>query len=136
MSERRLQKYLLDNVDGTGHWKFVESKEVSPGFPDINFCVNGVEGWVELKHGTDKKPPTLRPTQCAWFRRRVGVKGNCWLLLAVAVGRDNYFYLLHGKDVPALVKANGIEDWTKNNIAWWHNKIDWKEFISICTNLL
>lgn len=134
MSEKRLQKYVLDNIDHTGHWLFVESKEVSAGIPDLDFCIKGVEGKIELKHGTDKKPPTLRPTQCAWFRRRAGEGGNCWLLISWASQGNVDFYLIPGVFVPDLVKAKSKSEWIKNNIAVWNDRIDWTEFVKIITH--
>lgn len=133
MSEKRLQKYVLDNVDYTGHWDFVESKFVTAGFPDLDFCVKGVEGNIELKYGSDKKPPTLRPTQCAWFRRRAGVGGNCWLLLGWEIDDGNCFYLIPGKKVPFLVGARTRERWTENAAVSWAGQIRWNEFIDVIT---
>lgn len=135
MRERRLQKYVLDNVDDTGHWTFIESKDVSPGIPDLNFCVNSIDGWIELKYGTDKNPPTLRPTQCAWFRRRAGVGGNCWLLMGAPFYEAHSFYLIPGIQVPGLVKATKLDHWKKEAQIKWDGRINWKEFIDICTTL-
>lgn len=133
MSENRLQKYILNNIDYTGHWCFVESKETSPGIPDLDFCIKGVEGKIEIKWGTNKKTPTLKPTQCAWFRRRVGAGGNCWLLLGWNNQGTDEFYLISGLNVPPLVHAKGYADWTKNYSARWSGNIEWSELINfIC----
>ena len=63
-----------------GHYTRTENL-VQPGMPDVNFCVNGVEGWMELKY-TEKFPlehPVLM-TQDLWIeqhRRAGGRAGIC-----------------------------------------------------------
>lgn len=132
MSEMRLKKYVVDNLEqNKAHVCFVESRNSCAGIPDIDFCINGVEGKLELKYGTDKKPPALRPTQCAWFRRRAGVGGNCWVLLAWNKDSQMQFFLLHGSVVSPKIHASNYASWTKEYTECWYGKINWEELISI-----
>lgn len=62
------------------------------GVPDVNYCFDGNEGWVELKHGDMPARPStvvfksqrgLAPEQIEWqlYRKRCG--GVVWNLIQV-----------------------------------------------------
>lgn len=55
------------------------------GAPDINWCIDGREWWIELKverHKGDKPLISLlRPTQIAWHIRRVQAGGKVMLVV-------------------------------------------------------
>lgn len=64
-----------------------------PGTPDVSYCLDGVEGWIELKQ-VEKWP--IRPAtplrvehftaqQRAWLTRRSVAGGRVWVLLRVGV---------------------------------------------------
>ena len=123
--ESRLCKYILNNVDHVGHWSQVESHATSAGIPDLDYCIGGVTNWLELKAGTGKYLPRLRPTQCAWFRNRIKAGGNPRLLYKL----NNWFGIIHAKHVPILIHAKSAVDWRRNAHIEWDDKIDWAEFI-------
>jgi hypothetical protein len=131
MSETRLRNYVLDNVDHIGHWSKVESPDTSPGIPDLNWQMDKSGDWLELKFGNKRKPPHLRPTQCAWFRRRVRAGGKPQLLVCVDLDGVKTFGLIHGKDVPAMVNAKNNAHWLKACYIRWENRIVWTEFIDL-----
>ena len=68
---------------------------VALGTPDVNYCIEGAEGWVELKHAREwpKRggPLKLRhftPEQRLWIHLRQGAGGKAFVLLKV---EDDYF---------------------------------------------
>lgn len=64
------------------HWQRVENS-VGPGTPDVNYCYDGKEGWIELKclgvmH--------IRKAQHIWLARRAKALGRCVLLIGTRSG--------------------------------------------------
>ena len=60
--------------------------------PDLNYCKDGVEGWVENK-ACDHWRCTIRPMQVGWAERRLIKGGRVFL----AVRRcDTELWLYHG----------------------------------------
>jgi hypothetical protein len=74
---------------------------LAPGWPDVNYVLAGVEGWIELKAPVEPvKPSTplfgsnhqVSLDQRNWFLRQLNARGRCWLL----IGTDKRLMLLHG----------------------------------------
>jgi len=61
-----------------GHWQSIESLGTGGGTPDVNFCTNGVEGWIEYKT-TGGWRVSMRPLQPAWIERRVRNGGRVFI---------------------------------------------------------
>lgn len=81
LRESRLWDTLRDECKGSGiHFSRVESHATSPGIPDLSYCVNGVEGFIELKSWDPKKGFRLRKSQMAWTRARDRAGGRVFLL--------------------------------------------------------
>lgn len=70
----------------------VESHSTSPGIPDVEYCVNGRVGNIELKN-LENPRCELRPTQIKWFRNRTRAGGNPLLLFS---NKQDEFILLRG----------------------------------------
>jgi hypothetical protein len=116
LTKKRLQSNLMPTEDDVwrdlrgglppGHYTRIESP-ISPGVPDVNFCVNGpVEGWVELKY-TERLPlehPVL-PTQKIWIRQHLERGGH--VLIAVAIKRE--LFIVAGSEAPY------VNDWNYND---------------------
>lgn len=76
----------------------IESHSTSIGFPDVEFCIDGCVGALELKAVASLSEHVhVRPSQVGWFRRRMKAGGKPILLLWIA-DIDNY-YLLRGTDL-------------------------------------
>jgi hypothetical protein len=60
------------------HCQSVETGGTGQGIPDTNYCVEGVEGWIEFK-ATDGHAVTLRPEQIGWIERRLRHGGRVWI---------------------------------------------------------
>lgn len=64
------------------HWQAIESWSTGQGVPDMNYCLEGRDGWIENKftEAWALQHP-LSPEQVAWIERRNRVGGRA--LLAV-----------------------------------------------------
>lgn len=96
MSENGMWLYMrkLFPQQGHGDWQRIEDS-LSKGVPDVNYCIAGVEGWIELKYieewpKRDKTPVRFRWTkeQRIWAGRRLRAGGVVWVLLKVGLTRD------------------------------------------------
>ena len=111
MSESSLWKTVKRNLEGPGvDLKRIENN-VESGTPDVNYCINGKEGWIELKHvkewpkggTTPLKIKHFSPEQRNWINRRQKCGGRAFLLLQV----ENEYFLFWdikgvGKDLTQL----------------------------------
>lgn len=142
MSEAQLWKRVRDAVGDAGHWDRREGNPV-PGCPDVSYCVDGVEGHIELKHHPDfpARPGTavfgartargMRDDQVAWFYRRLRAGGRAYILAQV----DTTIVLMHGSCAPYF---NGYSSDTLRGHALWSivgksTPRDWTRFLnSLC----
>lgn len=103
------------------------------GVPDLNFCIDGVEGWVEMKQ-TDGWAVTLEPEQVSWLFRRHRNGGR--VFVAVRRWHDggprrgpacDELWLLRGQYAPDL-KTLGLK-WAMTSPAllgrWCHGPARW-----------
>ena len=77
---RKLFRQHLPQVD----WQSVETAMTGEGVPDANYCVEGREGWVEMK-ATKAWAVRVRPAQVGWIERRLRHGGRVF----VAVRRQH-----------------------------------------------
>ena len=57
------------------HWQAVETGMTGLGVPDSNYCVGGVEGWIEFKFTTALAVNISGP-QVGWIERRIRAGGR------------------------------------------------------------
>lgn len=123
MSEARLWARIREAVWNYGHF---DRREFNPvdGVPDVNFCINGIEGHLELKFRRD--PPIrdttpvfprpnkggLRESQAAWIARRMSAGGRVFILPQIGTR----LYLLHGYHAVRF-KDYAVEDFEQ--VARW-----------------
>lgn len=91
-----LEKFLKALKGFKKDFKRIENN-VSSGTPDVNYCIEGKEGWIELKHAKEwpKRggPLKLRhfsPEQRLWIKTRQKAGGNVYVLLKVE--RDYFLF--------------------------------------------
>lgn len=107
MSESNDYKTLKKNLPkGKDRFDRIENL-VLTGMPDINYCFDGIEGWIELKNPTEPKRATtklfasnhkLSQDQKNWFKRQIDAGGNCWVIIAT----DRMWYLIHGTHADSI----------------------------------
>lgn len=141
------EKVFQDSVIGMfkergGHAVNVEPGITNPGMPDVNWCLAGIEGNIELKYGfLEGAAPTIRPNQIVWFRERIKAKGlpmfGYYLegevgdLVLIFQGR-HYEQLARAKDVDEIYDIphklvgdpNEFVDVLIGSMMEWHDEID------------
>jgi hypothetical protein len=94
MSEKIAYKALKEKLFDRTHDRIDRIETGVDGIPDINFCINGKEGWIELKCPTEPKRPTTKlfgsnhkigQDQKNWFIRQFKAKGRAFILLSTDV---------------------------------------------------
>lgn len=122
MIDGGLRKLFRQNLP-TFHWVSVETGLTEQGVPDSNYCVDGIEGWVEFKLSTTNKVH-LRSEQIGWLERRSRAGGHTFIAirfrhgggprkgvaidqLSIYAGAVARSVALRGLAVPPLVRFEG-----------------------------
>lgn len=86
------------------HWQRIENS-VGAGVPDVNFCLDSLEHWVECKWVPSVKGARfshpLNTSQSGWILKRVHAQGSAWVLAR----RVDTFKLWHGSWSREIVDA-------------------------------
>lgn len=128
-SEAALWRFLGDILRPLGHVIRVENV-VGSGTPDVNYCINGAEGWIELKHlpsWPKNKASVVRiphkrlfKVQCAWLHARSVIGGRSWLF--VQVGTD--YILFNGTCALLIERGLTRAGWEAIATARWERSVD------------
>lgn len=142
MSESKFCDEFL-SVAPKGHYSQIESHATSIGFPDIDYCVDGVNGHIELKFGdaTKNKKPHMRPSQIMWFRNRIQAGGHPLIFAKLIVPGGIVQYLMYsGLMALELCDARKVSDWemvaynNPSHTKTWMSEIDEEELKHILLN--
>lgn len=79
MRDGGLRQLVQKNIP-EADWCPVETSGTGRGVPDLNYCLNGYEGWIECK-ATDTRAVDLRPEQVAWLERRARAGGRVTVMV-------------------------------------------------------
>lgn len=102
MSERDLSQRLMTLLKQYGDAQRVENL-ATDGMPDVNYCIQGTEGWIENKwlHALPRHPsvvvrvPKFRASQRRWLLTRCSkAHGRAYVLLMIGNGAE--YFLLEG----------------------------------------
>jgi hypothetical protein len=88
-----------------GHWQSIESGLTGTGTPDANYCIDGIEGWVEFK-ATKGWKVTMRPGQIGWIFKRTLHGGRVWIAIR---RKEDELWLVPGALVRVLARE-GLRD--------------------------
>lgn len=127
-----LRAIFRENIRGC-HWQSIESPLTGSGCPDSNFCMEGVERFVEYK-ATDTWTVSFRPMQVGWHLARHHHGGVSF----IAVRRrhaggprkgpaQDQLYLFLGKDAEML-RDHGLTPAGPSALGVWNGgkgKWDW-----------
>jgi len=61
----------------------VEAHASANGIPDLDYCLGGIEGHIELKVAREGKASTVRPSQRIWMRDRTNAGGTPFYLVLI-----------------------------------------------------
>lgn len=144
MSEKIAYKTLREKVfshRGDCRVDRVEN-ELVVGMFDVNYCIAGIEGWIEIKAPTEPKRSStplfgsnhkLSQDQLNWCLRETKAGGNAWVLIKT----DKRWLLIAGS------KADVVNKLTINELIFvseWHQIIPikgtepWNELLKILAN--
>lgn len=116
MREARLWQWLRKRLP-EGHFTRIES-ESSPGVPDVNYCVRGSEGWIELKaskpmrSGHPFRRKGLRPEQLRWIEKHLHHDGVIWIIASVG----SQVYTIPGTQADEFNEMSVAD---LENASWW-----------------
>ena len=130
MSERALWRRVREGLRGRGHLVRVENA-AEDGTPDVNYCIGGVEGWVELKHvprapvraTTNIRYKRYTREQVDWGVSRRVVGGRAFVL--VQVGRE--VFLFDAENGPSLREGRKLSWYREVALARWQGSVDFRE---------
>ena len=128
-SETGVWKHLQSKVRSKGHFTRIESGMTVLGQPDVNYCVDGEEGNLELKYcrGTTDGFE-LRPAQYQWMKRRIKAGGfQIWIL--AHIGQDNTWILVHGSHAEKCIK--NPKKWLDYATRTWHGNFSAEELVEL-----
>ena len=130
MSEKALWTYINSNIGWAGHFSRVESHATSAGIPDVDYCIDRVEGHLELKYSSGK-PYKTRATQVAWFRNRTRKGGRPYILAQLDLSDVSIFSIYSGIKYESLHLTTQPEDWLHYAMTIWRDNIDFDELIGV-----
>ena len=112
MSEKKFQDMVIGLFRRKhAHAVNMEPGTTNPGIPDINWCMGGIEGNLELKFGYDTgAAPLIRPYQLVWFRERIQAGG--YPMLGYYIECEEYtdeVMVFQGRHIDDLAKAKDMD---------------------------
>jgi hypothetical protein len=120
MADGNLRKLFRSNLKGFDMIA-VETGSTDGGVPDLNYCKDGIEGWVEMKR-VEHWRVAIRPAQVGWAERRIAHGGR--VFMAVRKER-NQLWLFRGEVIRALLDTRVDE---VPSLGFWFggpSKWDW-----------
>jgi hypothetical protein len=111
MSENRFWNEMRNSIGHLGHFSRVESHETSAGIPDIDFCMDSIEGHIELKYGNDKNRPKIRPTQLKWFINRKKMGGRPIVFAKILLEGQVRYCFYNADKITDLFNAKSNQEW-------------------------
>lgn len=132
--EASLWQYIRKGMGARWHAQRIEDS-LSVGIPDLGYAIDGLEGWIELKHvpawparAITPVRPKLTAKQSTWMldRSRSGT-GLCFVLLKV----DRTFLLFGQEAFDALIDGDQQDRLRARARAVWERRINWDQFAKL-----
>lgn len=125
--EASLWGLVKDNMPKEIHSQRIETGGTGKGVPDVNYCHEGKEIWMELK-SIDGLKSELSPFQMAWLFNRSKVGGNCFVLIRKNNSKEKEIKLFHIKDM--TIKELGKLNWETEASYTLKTPYNWEEFFA------
>lgn len=131
-SETGVWDHLRPKLKYKGHFTRIESGATVLGQPDVNYCIAGIEGNLELKYAKLVKDAlTLRPAQYQWMNQRMKNGADAVWILA-HVQESNEWILIFGDHArDCIVQPKNWRDFAEKI---WVGNININELIEILGN--
>lgn len=117
-------KKLFKSMGDAAHISWIESHATALGAPDLNYCIDGVEGWLELKASPDIE---IRASQVTWMKERIKSGGYPLFFLRW----DNMFLIVPGDRGSDLRRNCCLENALRLASRVWVDEIHHKEFVDV-----
>lgn len=107
MKEKQVWRILQKHFKECGARAHRIENLMREGCPDVNYCLDGVEGWIEIKCPTlPKRASTilfgsnhkLSQQQKNWFKEQIDAGGRCHVLIVTGLN----WLLIEGKNADAI----------------------------------
>jgi len=100
----------------------VETWSTGRGVPDLNYCCEGIEGWIELK-ATRGWRVNVSPEQVGWTERRLRAGGRVFIAVRRKARVDDTLFLLPGSAARTLADGqrcsqNPLDFWPGGPRSW------------------
>lgn len=141
MSEAKFWEKIRNGLSPYGHLQRIETGEIMPGVPDVNYCFKGGdEGWFEMKYAS--KIPAFAETsvfaschnitadQESWLIRRRSLGGRAYILFGV----DDWTMLLDGIYAPVFNRGTFTQLRTHSELAF-HKRVEWERLYRTLVNV-
>jgi hypothetical protein len=125
MSEAKVYARLREHLIGQRDRVERVENGLVVGMPDVNYCILGAEGWIEIKNPEEPVRPTtalfsgnhqVSADQCNWMLRQTNAGGRCWLFIAT----KQRLMLINGERVGALgIRINKMTAHELEQISAW-----------------
>lgn len=109
------------------HLTWVESHDTALGAPDVQYAIDGVEGWLELKAGPGID---VRASQVRWMEDHIEA-GGCPLFL---IKSERCFIVVPGSRAAALRQDPSHESILHQSSCFWCGELDYCGLINVLKN--
>lgn len=137
MLESAVRHDLITNLKEFGHVEAIENS-AGTGNPDVNYCIESCEGWIEVKYRREfpkrESTPALgkcfKPTQPIWFKKRLDA-GAKRIFIYARIDEEfflipgEYFAYVEGMNLQQLIDASSWRGRVRNR--------DWMKLIRCLT---
>jgi hypothetical protein len=123
MSDANLRQVLQAHLREFD-FQSVETWSTGRGVPDLNYCCDGIEGWIECKRVHGFKV-TVSPEQVGWAERRLRAGGRVFLAARRFTAKHDELILFEGWATRHLADGGPITD---GFLGCWENgpkRWDW-----------
>lgn len=135
MSEANLWQNIRTNIGHRGHFSRIEFNSTG-GYPDLSYCIKGIEGHAELKY-IDRAPVRmttpvftddhgLRPSQIAWIHTRIKHGGR--VMIVAQVG--DIVFVVPGTEYR---RFNQLTYFQLSKAALWYAAPEWDGLLKALT---
>jgi len=124
---RKIIKGVTRQFPSLCHLSWIESHATALGAPDVEYCVCGVEGWIELKAGPDLD---VRASQVTWMEEHVKSGGHPLFLIQWL----DLFAIVPGSRAASLRADPELENILRLSSTWWKTEIPINELFKVMRN--
>lgn len=128
-----VRRLVVKALRDYGHAEAIENS-AGVGNPDINYCIEGVDGWIECKYrrefpARDSTPALgkcFKPSQPIWFKKRLDAGAKHLFILPRI---EDEFFLIPGEYYSTVEAMNRSE---LNQTAVWRGEsgyLSWKSLV-------